>query len=124
MIRTLAAVCVLVTVGGVLGAGCTGDDEAREADRGEPIGEAEEPQITEVARVTCALATALIVAHVCVKTDFWPKYCAEGTRKIVRDVWTKQQVSISCDTLKEITCGSGAFAADHLAAALFCGKVF
>ncbi len=90
-----------------------------------PLGVAEDPWVTIAARVACELAAALIAHHVCSHADYWPKHCPANTTRRVRDTWDKNQyVDISCNTLQELTCGSGAFATDRLARLIVCGKVF
>jgi hypothetical protein len=100
---------------------CSAEDEATE----EAVGVAQEAQISLVARVTCELAAALIAHHICNNAQFWPAYCPSGAKRRVYDVWeTKKYVDVSCDTLQELVCGSGAFAADRFAKLVFCGRVF
>jgi hypothetical protein len=90
-----------------------------------PTGEAQQPWIGLAARLTCQLVAVLITEHVCHKVGYWETHCPEGTYIIVHDLKpSTMSARVSCDTVKELTCGTGAFAIDRLARMVFCGRVF
>jgi hypothetical protein len=75
----------------------------------ENVGDAQEP-IAPGLVAACVLAGALIAEHVCGDASYWPDHCPAGTILTITDLrtstWPRRPVRVSCDLLKELTCGA------------------